>query len=143
MLLHIANPLELALPVTAIVNAAMSLPFVLRALLPPVKSTLEDYGRLSASLGMDGPAYLRHVLLPRIRKPLGFGAGLAGALSMGDLGVIALFGSPDGGTLPLALYRLMGSYRMEDAAGAAVLLLALSLAVFWAFDRGGRADAEV
>lgn len=143
MLLHVANPLELALPVTAIVNAVVSLPFVLRTLVPSMRSALEDYGRLSASLGIEGSAFLRYVLLPRIRKPLGFGAGLAGALSMGDLGVIALFGSPDGGTLPLALYRLMGSYRMEDAAGAAVLLLALSLGIFWLFDSGGRGDSEI
>jgi thiamine transport system permease protein len=60
---------------------------------------------------------------------------------MGDLGVIALFADSDRATLPLELYRLMGAYRMEDAAGAAVLLLALSLAAFWLLDRGGRADA--
>jgi thiamine transport system permease protein len=36
------------------------------------------------------------------------------------------------------MYRLMGAYRMEAAAGAALLLLAMSLALFWAFDRGGR-----
>jgi thiamine transport system permease protein len=36
----------------------------------------------------------------------------------------------------------MGAYRMDDAAGAALLLLILSLALFWIFDRGGRADAR-
>jgi len=35
----------------------------------------------------------------------------------------------------------MGAYRSDDAAGAAVLLLGLSLLIFWAFDRGGRAHA--
>jgi thiamine transport system permease protein len=61
---------------------------------------------------------------------------------MGDLGVVALFSPPEGGTLPLELYRLMGAYRMEDAAGAALLLLILSLALFWLFDRGGRTSAR-
>jgi thiamine transport system permease protein len=56
--------------------------------------------------------------------------------------VVALFAPPGGGTLPLELYRLMGAYRMDDAAGAALLLLILSLALFWIFDRGGRADAR-
>jgi thiamine transport system permease protein len=60
---------------------------------------------------------------------------------MGDLGVIALFADPDRATLPLQVYRLMGSYQMEAAAGAAVLLLMLSLGLFWVFDRGGRVDA--
>ena len=64
------------------------------------------------------------------------------ALSMGDLGVIALFADPESATLPLQVYRLMGSYRMDEASGAAVLLLILSFALFWVFDRGAR-RAEV
>ena len=69
--------------------------------------------------------------------------GLAAALSMGDLGVIALFAGQAEETLPLAMYRLMGAYRMETAASAALLLLGLSLVLFWICDRGGRADADV
>jgi thiamine transport system permease protein len=71
---------------------------------------------------------------------LGFAGGLAAALSMGDLGVIVLFAGSEGATLPLQVYRLMAAYRMGDAAAAALLLLALSLLLFWAFDRGGRGD---
>jgi len=76
--------------------------------------------------------------VPRLRRPLGFAAGLTAALSMGDLGVIALFADPDRATLPLKVYQLMGAYRMEQAAGGALLLLLLSLTLFWVFDRGGR-----
>jgi thiamine transport system permease protein len=61
---------------------------------------------------------------------------------MGDLGVIALFADPETATLPLQIYRLMAAYRMEDAAAGALLLMGLSLLVFWAFDRGGRINAE-
>ena len=63
--------------------------------------------------------------------------------SVGDLGVITLFAAPQQGTLPLEMYRLMGSYRTDDAQGAALLLLVLSLAIFWIFDRGGRVNAAV
>jgi len=83
------------------------------------------------------------IILPRIRRPLGFAAGLAAALSMGDLGVIALFAGEAEETLPLAMYRLMGAYRMDAAAGAALLLLAISLLLFWMCDQGGRAHADV
>jgi thiamine transport system permease protein len=58
------------------------------------------------------------------------------------LGVITLFANPDTATLPLQMYRLMGAYRMEQAAGAALLLLILSFGLFWIFDRGGRANAD-
>jgi thiamine transport system permease protein len=90
---------------------------------------------------MSGHERLRHVLLPRIRRPLGFGAGLAAAMSMGDLGVITLFAAPQEGTLPLEMFRLMGAYRTDDAEAAALVLLVLSLLLFWIFDRGGRVNA--
>jgi len=142
VLFPIANPIALALPVTALVNAVMSLPFALRSLVPAVTQVSRTYGRLGDSLGLTGFARLRLLYLPRLRRPLGFSAGLAAALSMGDLGVIALFADPDGATLPLQLYRLMAAYRMDQAAGVALVLLSLSLALFWAFDRGGRVDAD-
>ena len=82
------------------------------------------------------------ILLPRLRRPLGFGAGLTAALSMGDLGVVALFANPERGTLPLAIYQLMGSYQMDRAAGAALVLMVLTLAIFRVFDRGGRLHAD-
>jgi len=135
-------PQHVALPVTALVNAVMALPFVLRILVPATRKIETDLGPLADSLSLTGSARLRLMHLPRLRRPLGFAAGLSAALSMGDLGVVALFADPEGATLPLMLYRLMGAYRMEDAAGAALLLLALSLALFWAFDRGGRVDAD-
>ena len=136
------RPDRLALPVTALVNAVMALPFALRALVPAVARIERDFGKLADSIGLSGWARLRLLLLPRLTRPLGFAAGLTAALSMGDLGVIALFADAESATLPLQLYRLMGAYRMADAAGAAILLLALSLAAFWIFDRGGRVDAD-
>ncbi len=142
LLFPVADPVMLALPVTAVVNAAAALPFALRALVPALRATEADYGRLADSLGMVGWSRIRLMILPRLRRPLGFATGLAAALSMGDLGVVALFADPDAATLPLQLFRLMGAYRMADAAGAALLLLALSLLLFWLFDRGGRADAD-
>jgi len=134
----IADPFALALPLTATINAVMSLPFALRALLPALARVREDYGRLADGLGMAGPARFRLVTWPQIRREAGFATGLAAALSMGDLGVITLFAPPEGGTLPLIMQRLMAAYRMEDAAGVALLLVAASFFLFWIFDRGGR-----
>lgn len=137
------RPSSVALPVTMLVNVLMALPFVLRILRPGVEAARADFGRLAQSLGLRGWALWRVVYLPRLRRPMGFAAGLTGALAMGDLGVIALFSRPGEGTLPLAMYQLMSAYQMDAAYGAALLLVALSLAVFWLFDRGGRADVVV
>ena len=134
-------PSTLALPVTAAVNAAMALPFALRAILPALRETEAAYGRLADSLALTGTARLKVLILPRLRRPLGFSAGIAAAFSMGDLGVIALFADAQTATLPLQLYRLMAAYRMDEAMGAALLLMGATLALFWVFDRGGRLGA--
>jgi thiamine transport system permease protein len=79
-------------------------------------------GRLSASLGLGGLARWRRVDLPALGGVLATAGAFAMALSLGDLGAIALFGSQDLVTLPYLLYQRMGSYRTEDAAGLALLL---------------------
>ena len=140
ILTPLADPVALALPLTALVNALMALPFVLRALIPAVRDA-RRFDRLADSLGLRGWARFRLVTLPRLRAPLGFGLGLAAALSMGDLGVVALFADPTAATLPMTMYALMGAYRMAEAAGAALILVVLAFGLFWIFDRGGR-DAD-
>ena len=113
----LADPFALALPATALVNAVMALPFALHILIPRAKEVVARHRRLALSLDMGGWPFVRRVLLPRMRAQIGFAAGLGAALSMGDLGVIALFADPDIATLPLQIYRLMGAYRMEAATG--------------------------
>ena len=138
----VADPGALALPVTALVNAVMALPFALRIMVPAAREVVARYGKLGLSLDMAGAPFFLRVFLPRMRPQIGFAAGLAAALSMGDLGVITLFADADLATLPLQMYRLMGAYQMDAAAGAALLLLVLSIGAFWILDRGGRWHAE-
>lgn len=136
-----ADPADWALVVTISVNALMALPFALRILVPTLRETAHSYGRLSGALGLSGMSLWRCVLVPRARPQIGFAAGLTAALSVGDLGVIALFSDPDRATLPLQMYRLMGSYRTDAAAGAALILLVLAFGLFWIMDYWGRRNA--
>lgn len=135
-------PETVALPVTILVNATLTLPYLFRLLLPEARQLEADYGRLTESLGLPRHAVLRFITLPRLARPLGYGAGLAAALSMGDLGVIALFAGDGGATLPLFVQHLIGAYRLQQAAAAALILVALSFALFWAFDRLGSHYAD-
>ncbi len=137
----VVSPMAVALPVTVLVNTALALPYVYRLVLPDARDLVTDYGRLADSLGLQGWARWRWLVLPRLARPLGFGAGIAAALSMGDLGVITLFASGDQGTLPLVVQQLTGAYRMEAAAGAVLVLVGLSFGLFWLFDWGGRRAA--
>ena len=58
------------------------------------------------------------------------------AISLGDLGAIALFGSQDLVTLPYLLLQRMGSYRTADAAGLALILGILCLSLMALAERG-------
>ncbi len=138
MIRPIASPETLALPVTVLLNAVAALPFLFRLLLPEARALQDVYGRLSATLGLQGMSRLRFVTLPRLARPLGLGAGIAGALSMGDLGVIALFAGDQNATLPLMVQRLAGAYRMEEAAAASLVLVVFSFLIFYLCDAGGR-----
>lgn len=133
-----ASPFALALPITALVNAALSLPLMLRIIRPALERVEVDYGQLADGLGLSGWARFWLLTFPQIRPELGFATGLAAALSTGDLGVITLFAPPDVQTLPLLMYRQMGSYQMDSAAASALILVFSSFALFYIFDRGGR-----
>jgi thiamine transport system permease protein len=120
------------------VNAVMAMPFALRAIRPAYDAAATRHDRLTTQLGITGWNRLRLIDWPVLRRPLMTGLAFAMALSLGDLGVIALFGSDAVQTLPYLLLGRMGSYRTEDAAGIALLLGLLCLGLMLLADRLGR-----
>jgi thiamine transport system permease protein len=138
MLKNFGNPYLLAVPVTAIVNALVSLPFVIRILKPSALEIRAEFENLSRSIGLTGIFWVWWVYLRRLKRQIGFSLGVASALSMGDLGVIVLFGSGEITTLPLKIYQFMGSYRVDEALASALLLSLLAFGSFAFFDKLGR-----
>jgi thiamine transport system permease protein len=140
MLRGLADAFALAPLLVLAANVLLSLPFAVRAIQGRLAENGARYDRLCASLGITGWARLRLVEFPVVRRELGFAAALAAALSVGDLGVIALFGSDDFRTLPWLLYLKSGRYQSDEAAAIALVLLGLSLAFFAGIERlvGGR-----
>ena len=124
------------------VNAMMAMPFALRAIRPAYDAAGERHDRLCAQLGISGWTRLRLIDWPALRRPVAVGAAFAMALSLGDLGVVALFGSDAVQTLPYLLLARMGSYRTDDAAGLALLLGLLCLGLVIAAERLGRETAR-
>jgi len=111
-------------------NTLLVLPFALTCLSPAMIKIANRYDRLAHSLAVSGVSRWRLIEFPLARPELAYVAGLAFCMSLGDLGVIALFGSQDFVTLPWLLYQKMGSYRTDEAAGVALVMLALTLLVF-------------
>ncbi|MEL6747307.1 MAG: ABC transporter permease subunit, partial [Pseudomonadota bacterium] len=128
--------LGLALPLLICANAALALPFAMRILDPAFASTAVRTDKLVAQLGLTDSARLRVVWWPMMRRPILSALAFAAALSLGDLGVIALIGSQDLTTLPALLMQRLGSYRTDDAAGLALILALLAGSIFALGDRG-------
>jgi len=124
------------------VNAVMAMPFAVRAIRPAYDAASERHERLCAQLGIAGWTRLRLIDWPVLKRPLATAFAFAMALSLGDLGVIALFGSDAVQTLPYLLLARMGSYRTDDAAGLALMLGLLCLALTMLADRLGRETAK-
>ncbi len=135
---------EWAVPIVILINAMMGLPFVIRSLGPSMRQGKMRYHRLCQSLSLTSWNRFRVVDWPLLRKPAGLSAALVAALAMGDLGVIALFGTPDTTTLPLLLYHQLSAYLIPQAAVTAAFLLFFCLLVFWSLETiiGGKSRAQ-
>ncbi len=114
-----------------LINALVAIPFVLRIMLPPIHAWSHQVDRLNQSLGITGWNAWWIIYCPALRQPLAFAFAVATALSLGDMGVIALFGTQDLTTLPLLIYRLMGAYRMDEAAVVSLVLCLLCFGLFF------------
>ena len=113
-----------------VANVLVSLPFVLSVLNPLLQQTAQRYDKLAFSLGISGFKRWRYIEYPYIKSAIGYIFALSFCFSLGDLGIIALFGSDDFSTLPWYLYSLLGSYQTNDASGVALILLGIVLVVF-------------
>jgi thiamine transport system permease protein len=125
------NPDFAAALLVTLINAVMALPFALRILSPAFDAAAARNDRLCQSLRISGFSRARLIDFPSLRRPLVMALLFAMALSLGDFGAIALFGSGGLETLPSLLFAKLGAYRTDDAAGIALYLtlLAATMAV--------------
>lgn len=121
-------------------SAVLALPFVLSVLEPALAQSAERHDRLCAALGIAGWHRFIEIDWPHLRRPIATALALASVIAMGDLGAIALFGHQDLTNLTLLLYNQLGAYRLDGAAGTALVLMSLALGLYWCIERvvGGR-----
>ena len=136
LLLPLGIAFDLAVLVIIVVNATLVLPYMMRTVGPAFLDAGHRYDRLCRQLGVSGWHRLRLVDWPIIRRPLGFAVALCATLSVGDMGVAALFDTSGAITLPVLLYHRLGAYRFDEAAVTALALIVLCAVVFLVVDRG-------
>src|SRR5690606_5832168 len=116
--------------VVILANSLLALPFAMATLGPPLETIARSRGKLIRSLGLSGWRQFTLVEYPLLGRDIGVMLALAFCFSLGDLGVIALFGTQDFQTLPLMMFRALGSYRGNDAAAIAAILLIGTIVAF-------------
>lgn len=125
-------------------NALIAIPYALKVLENPMRDIAERYTRLCGALGISGWNRLWLIERRALKRPLAQALAFACILSIGDFGIVALFGNADFRTLPFYLYQQIGSYRGADGAVTALILLLLCLSLFTLMEKlpGRHADTE-
>lgn len=115
-------------------NSLMALPYILKNLASPMFDITSSYWQLSQSLNISGFKHFYLIeykaLKPIFTKSLAFAA----ILSLGDFGIIALFGGQTVTTLPYYLYEQISHYHYQQGMVTASILLVLSFSLLVVLD---------
>ncbi len=112
-----------------IAHALVATPFVVRTLVPVLRS-IDDRLRQSASaLGASPLRVVRTIDLALVLRPLAVAATFAFAVSAGEFGATVFIARADVTTVPVAIYRLLSRPGAASVGTAAALSLVLLLLV--------------
>ncbi|MBC9732902.1 ABC transporter permease [Nocardioides marmotae] len=121
-----------------VAQALVALPLVVRTIVPVLGGIDDRQRQAAASLGAGPLRTLATVDLPAVWRPLLAAAGFAFAASLGEFGATAFLARDDRATVPVVIFRLIGSpgamnYGM--ALAASVVLAATTAVVMLAVER--------
>jgi sulfate transport system permease protein len=121
----------------------VSLPFVVREVMPVLQEVGDEQEQAAQTLGASGWQTFWKVTLPSIRWGVTYGVVLATARALGEFGAVAVVSGKITGeteTLPLFVENQYGQFNLAGAYGAAIVLAILALSVLLVmnlFRRGG------
>jgi thiamine transport system permease protein len=111
-------------------HTVVAYPFVIRAVSPVLRKLPGSLQEAARSLGAGAWQLFFRVELPLLKGALITGAAFAFGISVGEINATLMLSPPGVVTMPLAVYRLIGSYNF---AGACAMGTVLMLACFLAF----------
>ncbi len=115
-------------------NGLMALPFVLKNLETPMYDVTSRYWQLSQTLNIVGINHFYLIEYKSLKKLITLTVAFSALLSMGDFGIIALFGGQAVSTLPFYLYQQIAHYHYQESAVTAAFLLILSFSLLFVMD---------
>ena len=124
--------------ILVIAHSLVAYPFVIRSLLPVLRSMPVQLREAAAVLGASPVKTFLHVDLPIVSRGLLVGATFAFAVSMGEFGASLLLVRPEFTTMPVAIFRLLsqpGEANLGQALAMSSLLMAVVAVGFVAIER--------
>lgn len=121
-----------------IAHALIALPFVVRAVVPVMRSIDQRMHEAAAVLGASPGRTWRRIDLPIIARAALIGGGFSFAVSLGEFGATLFIVRPDTPTMPIAIFRLLGqpgALAFGQAMAMATLLMIVTGAAIVAIDR--------
>ncbi len=112
-------------------HSFIALPFVFRSVGTALEHTDPALRESALIQGAGEFQSLILIELPLIGKSLITGALFSFALSMGEINAVLILAPPERITIPIAVYRLIGSYNYPGACAMGTLLIILSLGIFF------------
>lgn len=127
-----ANNIKIIFAVPGIILATtfVTLPFVVRELIPVMETIGKEFEEAAVCLGANGWNLLFKVTLPSIKWGLLYGVIICGARSMGEFGAVSVVSGHIRGvttTVPLQVEMLYNEYRFTAAFSLASLLMCIAI----------------
>ncbi len=116
-----------------VAHALIAFPFVVRALLPALRSIRPTLREAAATLGAVPWRVWLEVDLPLLRRALAVGAVYAFTISIGEFGATLLIARAEYATIPVVIYRSLsqpGAANVGQAMAMSTLLMAICTVAF-------------
>ncbi len=121
-----------------IAHALVAIPFVVRSVVPVLRSVRTRLREAAAVLGASPQRVWREIDLPLVTRATAVGAGFAAAISLGEFGATVLIARPSSTTIPVAVFRYLarpGSVNFGRAMAMSVILMVVTGLAVMAVDR--------
>ena len=119
-------------------HTLVAFPFVVRSLVPPLRSLQPRLRQAAALLGAAPMVVLRTVDLPLLGRAILVASAFAFTISLGEFGATTILARPEFPTVPVAIYRFLsrpGALNYGQALAMSTILMLVCAAAMLSFER--------
>ncbi|AEC02165.1 ABC transporter permease [Parasphaerochaeta coccoides] len=112
-------------------HVIIAIPFVMRSVLPDYRRIPPSLSHAAMTMGASPSRVFFSLEVPLLRNSMVTGGIFAFAISMGEINATLTLSDSTFSTIPLVMYRLIGSYNYQGACALGTLLISVCVIVFF------------